>query len=140
MAKMKGIALPIETIVIVAVAVLVLVVVAAFFASGAGGSQISIVRNQALDSACQTLRSVYNCASGRGGDVEVKYQEVGETAPTAHSLNSICDKLALKTTGTDNQCYARCGCSTSGTTAPTTTATTAPAALGQPGAPTGRIP
>lgn len=120
MVKMKGLSLPIETIVIVAVAVLVLVVVAAFFASGVGGSQIAAVRNTALDSACQTLRSVYNCATGKGSDVEVKYQEIGETAPTVHSLNFICEKLALKTTGTDNQCYARCGCQ-GGTAAKTCT-------------------
>ncbi|MBI2076011.1 MAG: hypothetical protein HYT72_02050 [Candidatus Aenigmarchaeota archaeon] len=123
MVKMKGISLPIETIVIVAVAVLVLVVVAAFFASGTGGSQISIVRNTALDSACQTLRSVYNCATGKGGDVEVKYQEIGESSPQAHSLNFICEKLALKTTGSDNQCYARCGCQTTAASSTTTTAT-----------------
>ena len=113
MVKMKGLSLPIETIVIVAVAVLVLVVVAAFFASGVGGSQIAAVRNTALDTACQNLRSLYGCASGHiSGDgdaiVRVTYQEIGKDNPGPHSLGEICGKLNLN----EQQCYKRCGCQT----------------------------
>lgn len=122
MAKVKGISLPIETIVIVAVAVLVLVVVAAFFASGTGGSQMSIVRNQALDTGCQNLRSLYGCSSGHisGSEddvVRVTYQEIGEDKPSAHTLGDICGKLNLNT----QQCMIRCNCQTDA--APTTTIT-----------------
>lgn len=122
MVKMKGIALPIETIVIVAVAVLVLVVVAAFFASGTGGSQVSIVRNTALDTGCQNLRSLYGCAtghiSGEGDDiVKVTYQEIGQDKPGPHPLGEICGKLNLN----EQQCYIRCGCQTERERATTTT-------------------
>lgn len=121
MVKMKGLSLPIETIVIVAVAVLVLVVVAAFFASGVGGSQIAAVRNTALDSACQNLRSLYGCATGHitGDDdtiVKVTYQEIGQDKPGPHSLGEICGNLNLNA----QQCLIRCGCQ-AGAAASTTT-------------------
>ena len=118
---MKGISLPINVIVVVATAVLVLIVVAAFFATSTGEGQLQFRRQQALDSACQNLKSLYNCASGHLTDIEVKYQEVGEAEPTKHSLRFICEKLSLDTSGSPSQCYLRCGCSAGAT--PTATPT-----------------
>jgi len=131
---MKGISLPINVIVIVAVAVLVLIVVAAFFTTSTISGEIGIRRQQALDNACQNLRSLYNCASGHLSDIEISYAEIGEAAPTKHSLGFICGKLNLDTSGSPSQCYLRCGCSTAGGGA-TPAATPTPAAPPAPPAP-----
>lgn len=112
--RMKGIDLPINVIVIVAVAVLVLIVVAAFFANSLGGGQITIERQKALDSACQNLRSLYNCDANAMSKVSVKYSEIGESTPQTHYLPEICTKLNLDTSPSNNQCLIRCGCSTAG--------------------------
>lgn len=58
---MRGISLPIETIVVVAVTVLVLVVVVAFFISGTGGPMSNIGDNDALARGCVQLSTIYGC-------------------------------------------------------------------------------
>lgn len=123
---MKGISLPINVIVVVATAVLVLIVVAAFFATSTGEGQLQFRRQQALDSACQNLRTLYNCQSGHLDDITVKYQEVGEAEPTSHPLRFICGKLSLDTSGSPSQCYLRCGCSTGGGATPAATPAATP--------------
>ncbi len=105
---MKGMSLPINVIVVVAVAVLVLVVVAAFFASSTGSGMIEINRRNALNSACQTLRSTYNCAANQLENIKVKYAEIGESQANSHSLGDICKALGIPTS--PNQCYVECGC------------------------------
>lgn len=132
-----GLSLPIEMIVIVAVAVLVLVVVSVFFTSSTIGGEIGIRRQQALDSACQNLRSLYNCAPNKLDDVKVSYQELGEDKSDGHTLSAICSKFSLNS----NDCYLRCGCSTGAATpAPGATATPAPRATPTPtGTPGGTV-
>ena len=59
---MRGISLPIETIVIVAITVLVLTVIAVFFIAGAGEQTLRINDQQAFGEGCTRLATVYFCA------------------------------------------------------------------------------
>ena len=58
---MRGISLPIETIIIIAVTVLVMVVVATFFIVQSGQSIVSITDDAALAQGCTELASRHSC-------------------------------------------------------------------------------
>jgi len=62
---MKGISLPVETIVIIAIAVLVLVVIAVFFVTGAGRQIVTIEDRNALSNGCVQLATAYGCDLSR---------------------------------------------------------------------------
>jgi len=68
---MKGLALPIEMIVIVAVALIVLIVVAAFFASQFGGGASTIEKAHLKSQLCSTLLTAYNCDPNQVENIEI---------------------------------------------------------------------
>lgn len=116
---MKGLSLPIETIVIVLVAVLVLVVMAAFFSGWFGQQSIQMQRENALSSACQQFKTIYNCDSDEINTGVIQYKDLGESEESSYSVAALCDKLGIAwDTSEDNACLRKCSCVAS---TPTTT-------------------
>jgi hypothetical protein len=121
---MKGLSLPIETIVIVLVAVLVLMIIAAFFSGWFGSSAIQMQRETALSNACQQFKTIYNCNPDDIGENVIKYTDIGKPEED-YSVERLCLLLGIATGSDieDNACLRKCGCvvSTPTTSAPTTT-------------------
>jgi hypothetical protein len=112
---MKGISLPVNTIVIVAIAVLVLMVVGGFFSINVGGSINQIELNTAINKACNTLTTTYNCNGDRLLDVSANFKEPGEETEAPKTLERLCE-LAEIAQGAEftNQCISKCGCALQG--------------------------
>ena len=101
----KGLALPIEMIVIVAIAVLVLVVVAAFFIGGFGKTS-SISASEALSRGCVTWKTTSaNCATATS-DISIQgYDPNGDGNP--NTLSDACNSLGYTI---DATCKQACVC------------------------------
>ena len=88
----KGLALPIEMIVIVAVALIVLVVVAAFFAAQFGTGANTIELQQAKSKACGALLSAYNCDPNAVNTIKITLSD-----GTSMTLMQLCQKEGITT-------------------------------------------
>lgn len=91
---MKGMELPISTVVIVAIVVLVLVVVSAFFLSQSGSQFKQIDLNSAFSQMCSR--------------VECSYEQYQELKGGSSNFYETCAALYGKTT--EYQCLKACGC------------------------------
>ncbi len=100
--KSKGIALPIETIVIVAIVVLVLTVLVIFFVGGSGRQISAISSSEALARGCTTfVLPPYSCDVPRLPEVRIAGYEGGLTAACAangYTDNAQCAQIACKCT------------------------------------------
>ena len=118
--KRKGLALPIEMIVIVAIAVLVLVVIAAFFVGGIG--QLSVVGDgSAFGTGCDRLRLV-GCEVdpnviniGEYNEPQKSSLDPGSTRGSlqraCYNLNRIVDtSIHPQSYSAAQQCRVACGC------------------------------
>ncbi|GEM_PF-1997027 len=107
MKSRKGIALPIEMIVIIAIAVLVLVVLAALFIGGT--RPLSTVElDRAFANLCGSQLS--NCAASPGQfQVSGVYDINGDGVPdqTTNLLTDVCGRKGLVT---EEACKRACGC------------------------------
>ena len=111
---MKGISLPINTIVIVAIAVLVMVVLAAFFSGMFIPSTIEMKREQAMSKACNQWILSYNCNDNGYSDIEVSYTDPSIPDQTKYTLEELCAFFV----GMDNiaACRLKCACPVQQTT------------------------
>lgn len=112
---MRGMSLPINTIVILAIAALVLVVVAALFTGVLvpGGQGLKLA--DAIRDGCSKFRTIYNCDITKMRDVTVQYKDLGDSALKDYTLIQLCTLANYKTTGTHragdlNECAAKCDC------------------------------
>ena len=106
---MKGLSLPINTIVIILIAFLVLLVVAALFSGMFSDTEIKMKRQSAINQACQELRSLYGCDKAKMSSVTVKHQDIGDKSPKDYSLARLCDLMGYD----EDKCYKTCGCTES---------------------------
>lgn len=116
---MKGLSLPINTIVIVAIAVLVLVVIAGFFGGFFSLNVLLIQREDALSKACQQWKTMYNCDYDYIDDAQALHKEPGEASERLYSVEELCKILELSTdqpSEEDNPCLRKCGCAVTATT------------------------
>ncbi|MBI5133610.1 MAG: hypothetical protein HZA83_02755 [Thaumarchaeota archaeon] len=121
----KGIALPVEMIVIVAIAVLVLVVIAAFFTGGVVGPFSQIELTNAFNKGCDIYRSVESCSGLLSGVIITGYTK-GQSSntvvsnpaaislsstPPAVTLDDVCKMKGLNTANDGkSDCAKVCGC------------------------------
>ncbi|MBS3054747.1 MAG: hypothetical protein J4431_04375 [Candidatus Aenigmarchaeota archaeon] len=107
---MKGVSLPINTIVVVAIAVLVMMVIAGFFVGGfQPTSQIPL--STAIANACDIARTTYNCAEVSLVSARVTYTKAGEEEPAPVTLGELCTISGIaEGPEFSKQCLARCGC------------------------------
>ena len=99
----KGMALPINMVVILAVAMLILVVVGAFFSGYFGGGTLDIALNQ----ACNQFVTIYNCDETKLDRVTVMYTLPGKSDQEAVSLKRLCELKGYNS----ETCMRVCGCS-----------------------------
>jgi hypothetical protein len=76
---MKGIALPIEAIVIIAITILVVVVITVFFVAMGGKQAISISDYDALGKGCTELALRYNCNAAQYWNVKIPNYDASAT-------------------------------------------------------------
>ena len=105
---MKGVSLPINTIVIVAIAVLVLMVIGGFFAVNVGSGVNAIELNSAISSACNTFVVAYNCDISQIHFATAQFKKSGDSTETSIGLDELCDQANL---GNDICIVTKCGCS-----------------------------
>lgn len=120
---MKGISLPINTIVVVAIAILVLMVMAGFFSLNVGSGINTIQLNSAISSACNVLTSTYNCDPNRLDDAKARIKLPGQSEETSVPLydgsqTSLCVLAGVDPGNAEavNQCLSKCGCTSFTTT------------------------
>ncbi|MBI4018705.1 MAG: hypothetical protein HY364_00440 [Candidatus Aenigmarchaeota archaeon] len=106
---MKGVSLPINTIVIVAIAVLVLMVIGGFFAVNVGQGQNSIELNNAISTACATFVNAYNCDIDRVPLSKAQYRKPGDAEASTLDIAELCQEA--KFADTQTCIVAKCGCS-----------------------------
>ena len=100
---MKGISLPLNTIVILIIAMLILVVVGAFFTSHFWGSNVDMI----LSDKCTDFVMLYNCDETKYDTNLFSVQLPGDSAAKSHSLKDICDAAGANT---KELCLKKCGC------------------------------
>ena len=103
---MKGISLPVNTIVIIAIAILVLSVLAAFFTGFISGGIITLSLEQAFTKGCDAFMRGYGCDNT--DDVE---SVTVPGYPTKDDLDTtLQDVCADKGLLTNDACARACGC------------------------------
>lgn len=123
--NMKGISLPVETVVIITVIILVLVVIAAFFVLNVGKSTSTVGDDAAFGQGCVDLGTRYNCNLPTGSTKETvlggikinNYFPNGGTV--AASLLVACSKKGYDAT----TCWKACGCPASSASASSASST-----------------
>ena len=114
---MNGISLPINTIVIVAIAVLVLVVISAFFGGWFIFNTLTIERENAMSTACQNWRELYNCEPSAVHSATALHKEPGQADAVAYTVGKLCEVMGLVADGSDGvdpeelePCFLKCEC------------------------------
>ncbi len=78
--RLKGIALPVNSVVIIALAMMVLLMLAAFFAGGFRQGSSTKVEN-AWNNGCRTLEEAYNCDADDVSSIETGKDVTGDDSP-----------------------------------------------------------
>lgn len=86
-APMKGIELPINTLVVVAVAVIILLGVVALFMGGFSGASTSLQKRQTFLNECQSYTQL-GCKDNPSSTIQNKYYDWVENAPTKTAGNN----------------------------------------------------
>ena len=108
---MKGISLPINSIVIIAIAMLVLVVLGLFFTGFFTGVDRIKLDNQ-LQIACSNLRgTAYSCSSSGLDGIVFNTEIVSGEGAQPYTLRSLCELRGL---GDEGACMRFCGCAAPG--------------------------
>lgn len=107
----KGIALPVEMIVIIAICVLVMVVLAAFFVTGSGNQMSGIQLDSAFSDGCSRIITQYHCATDDATKNSIKTDLVVSGGKTfekiCYAKFPTCEK-----NGGIGCCIKNCGCVT----------------------------
>jgi len=94
--NMRGMSLPVETIVIIAIAVLVMVVLVVFFVSGAGTQITRISDQSAMTTGCTDFVIRYSCDSTQMGNVHISgYEATCPAGTTGNTLEIACCKAGF---------------------------------------------
>ncbi len=75
--RLKGIALPVNSVIIIALAVMVLLMLAGFFAGGFGQTSSTNVAS-AWNKGCRTLDSAYNCDASQVDEIDTGKDITGD--------------------------------------------------------------
>ncbi len=107
--KMKGIELPVNSVIVIALAIMVLLMIAAFLMGGLGPMGSTDVES-AWSSGCKVLTSTYNCDSTKVKTIDSGVDVTGDGV--SDTLFQVCQKKYGETsTGediTENFCRNKC--------------------------------
>lgn len=106
-AKMKGLELPINAIVVIAIAVIVMIAIAGFFVSGFWNGVTSINEAEAFSKGCASLKALYECKASNVNNVIISGYNPPGTTNAQCRLGYLCWRRGASSTG---QCIKLCGC------------------------------